>query len=197
MNRALTIVVAVMMAVSLMGVATVAVADDGDAQAHANETELDETENGTPAVADDAIGERGGGLSVAQDAVPENVSDRLGVIADRLSEFVPQALGHEVGNHSDTADNSVLNQSNPSANGPPLDLLSGVGVSGEHITDLRDRAANLTGASVVEIAHQITGESESDDSNPPEVDSSTERGQSAPDIAEQNETIPEEANNEQ
>lgn len=172
-----------MMAVSLMGIATVAVADNGDAQSNENETNGDDRVNGTSAVADDVVAERGGGLSVAQDVVPENVSERLGAIADRLSEFVPAAGGNESGNHAAPAQDSVLNQSNTSPNGPPLDLLSGVGVAGEQITDLRDQAANLTGASVVEIAHEIAGENGEADNNGSGFDSPGERIPGAADSA--------------
>lgn len=183
MKRILTVAMALVLVVSLVGMASVAVAQNNDSEEAINETAPGERLSGvigvTDAELDGEITERSFGISVAQaatdNATAEVVNDSLNDIEERLDELeerkadLDEALANdEISQGQYNAEVATLevermtaerlvNQSATVAADLPDEVLEANNISVEHIETLRQQASELTGPEVAEIAKGIAG----------------------------------------
>ena len=194
MRQSVTIAIAIVLVVSLVGMAGLAVANDEPENESPADVKPGERMSGALGVqeaeVDGEITERGFGIAVANattdDAAADVVADRLAsvderldALDERLEELEAQREAGEISEGQYQASVATLeaerasterlaNQSAAVAADLPVDVLEERGISVEHIEELRERAHELTGPEVAEIAQKIAG---------PEV------GQQAPDSA--------------
>lgn len=202
MRHTVTVAVALVLVVSLVGMAGVAVAHDEVENESPADVEPGERMSGVLGVQDaeidGEIAERGFGIAVANAATAEaeadvlaerltNIEERLAALDDRLAELDEQRAANEISEGQYQAKLAQLeaerataerlaNQSAVVAQDLPAALLEERGISVEHINELRERAHELTGHEVAAIAQAIAG---------PQV------GEQLPDTAE--DRIPDEA----
>lgn len=184
MRRATTIATVVILAIGLAGMASVAAAADQQ-EREGNETQPGEALSGALGVTDaeiqGEIAERGFGIQIAQaasnDSKADIVGDQLASVEQRLDEIEQRKAdleaAREAGEISEgrykaematleteraTAER-LANQSANTTEELPADILDANGISIDHIHTLRDRAENMTGPEVAEIAQQIAGNS--------------------------------------
>ena len=183
MRQALTVAVALVFVVSLVGMAGVAVANDDTENESPADVEPGERMSGVLGVQDaeieGEIAERGFGIAVAnaatEDAQADVVADRLADVEerideleDRLEELEEQRADGEISEGQYQAKVAQLeverataerlaNQSAVVAQNLPAELLEERGISVEHIDELRERAHELTGPEVAAIAQEIAG----------------------------------------
>lgn len=174
---------AVVMVVSMVGMASVAVAQDTGEQEAQTDIEPGERLSGivgvTDAELDGEIAERGFGISVAQaateDAQAAIVAERLADIEQRLADLaerkaaLDEALeAGEISQGKYMADvakvevermtaERLAEQSGAVAAELPADVLEANGINVEAIEELRQNASALTGPEVADIARTIAG----------------------------------------
>lgn len=183
MRQALTVAIAIVTVLSLVGMAGVALANDDVENESPGDVEPGERMSGVLGVQDaeieGEINERGFGIAVAnaatQDAEADVLAERFADIEehfddieDRLDELEEQREAGEISEGQYQAKvaqieverasgERLANQSAVVAQDLPTVLLEERGISVEHINDLRERAHELTGPEVAAIAQDIAG----------------------------------------
>ena len=183
MRHVLTVAVALVLVLSLVGLAGVAIANNDENDESPDAVAPGERMSGVLGVQDaeveGEIAERGFGIAVAnaatEDAQADVVADRLAIVEerlddheDRLAELEEQRAAGEIREGQYRAKVAQLEAERASterlatqaavvAQDLPTALLEERGISVEHIEELRERAHELTGPEVAAIAQEIAG----------------------------------------
>lgn len=183
MNRTVSVLLAVAMVLSVIGAVPITLAQDDEPSTDPDEIEPGEQLTGVIGVQDaefdGEIAERTFGIKVAQaasddaraDVVGEQLTDveqRIGELEQRLDELEAardrgeisegqyQAQVAKVAAEKATAER-LAGQSETVASGLPADILAERGINVSAIQELRERANELGGPHVAEIARSIAG----------------------------------------
>ena len=206
MGRLPPLILAAILVISILGMSTIVLGQTGDDTPVSNDSDVAPGEHLGGAIGvqnaeiDGDLQERRFGTEIAAVATDDEAADIVGEQLDSIDahitnltneqEHVKSAYESEeiskgqynarmatIATERATVDR-LTNQSHAVADGLPADVLSAHNISVERIEELRDRAADLTGPEVAEIARDIAGpgvgeglphasEDDSDDRGPP------------------------------
>lgn len=213
MKRILTVAMAIILVVSLVGMATVALAQDNGSETAINQTTPGERMIGVVGVIgaelDGEVVERSFGISVAQaasdNATAEVVADRLTDVEERIDELdnrkvaLDEALeNEEISQGQYNAEVAKLevermtakrlaNQTAVVAAELPAEVLEANNISVDHIDTLRQQASELTGPEIAKISQEIAGP-DVGESLPDEAGDSVPVDSDTPDVDEEDGT---------
>ena len=183
MRRLATLVMVVVLVVSMAGMASLAIAADDDGTDAQNQAQPGEALHGalgvTEAEIEGELADRGFGIMIAQAASNESqaeivadrlvdIDERLTALEERKAQLEAEREAGDITHGQYQAKIAILEaergntdrmaaQTEAASKGIPADVLEANGVSAEHIQELRERANELTGPEVAEIAQNIAG----------------------------------------